>query len=201
MASSDFRVEEDIITKIIKDHTLVRTLWNDYKSSNDIDFKKTCLDNIIKNIVQHSAAEEMALYGEYSKLFSSCEEGKNIASQSWKEHEDVKKLLYEIDQLSNLSKNTIDENCKLNELLLQLFTMLEHHMHLEEDQYLPKLKLEVDNNKLIDLGKSFDNYKLTAAPTRPHPMAPDKGITGILSNISAKPIDEARDALAGKRVM
>jgi len=187
--------EQDITVKIEKDHNLVRSLYKDYKSTTDLDARKTILDNIIKNIAQHSAAEEMALYSDYSKLLG--DDGKLIADSSWKEHEDVKKMLYEIDQMSKVSM----DDPKLNLLLEQLFTDLEHHMKEEEEDYLPKLRKEVSSERLIKLGASFDAFKLNAAPTRPHPSAPDKGVTGIVVNAMTKPLDELRDAIDGKRVL
>jgi acetyl esterase len=200
MDSSNLGLEEDIVSKILKDHELVRTLWSDYKNSNDFDFKKTCLDNIIKNIVQHSASEEMVLYNDYEKLFKNSNDGKKIAEHSWKEHEEVKKLLYEIDsnyasKLTTLSNFELLNDARLDSLLMELFSNLEHHMKEEETDYLPRLRLECDHDKLLSLGKSFDHFKLTSAPTRPHPLAPEKGLTGIIGNTLTKPLDEIRDAI------
>jgi len=198
MASQNFSgFEEDIIFKIEKDHALVRSLYKDYQNSlNDADFRKTIVDNIIKNVVQHSAAEEMVLYNEYQNLLN---DGKSIADHSWKEHEQVKELLYKLDSIS--SKENILNNSQVDILLNDIMTNLEHHMKEEEEIYLPRLKKEVNHQRLIELGKSFENHKLIAAPTRPHPMAPDKGFSGLMANLSSKPLDELRDAVTDKRVV
>jgi len=198
MAAQDiFALEEDITFKIEKDHALVRSLYKDYQRQGvDPDFKKSVLDNIIKNIVQHSAAEEMVLYNEYKNLLQM--EGGLIAENSWKEHEEVKKLLYKLDSIS--SKEDIINNPNVEILLNEIMTNLSSHMKEEEESYLPRLRKEVSRERLIELGKSFDNHKQMAAPTRPHPMAPDKGISGLMANVASKPLDELRDAMTDKRV-
>eukprot|EP00775_Hariotina_reticulata_P013511 gene13511-13636_t len=70
---------------------------------------------------------------------------------------------------------------------------LEHHINEEENEMMPEFASLVDRHKLASLAEKFHSAK-KRAPTRPHPGAPDKPVTGnIIGNTLTAPVDKLRD--------
>jgi len=141
----------------------------------------------IQELSLHASKEEMVLYENFRKN-DLIPNGKDVAEHGWNEHEETKKLLYDLDMKLKPTDPQYDSTFK------QVITMMRRHMAEEEQEILPELEKHCDNEKLKELGRSYISHE-TIAVTRPHPSAPDKGILGKIANATAKPMDALRDKL------
>jgi len=179
--------DQNIISLIKEDHSKIRNLFEQFEKASDKTQREEAVRLSIRELSLHASKEEMVLYDNLhkSKLLPN---GKEIAEHGWHEHEEVKKLLYQLDMKL---KPTDAQYVSTFEKVMK---NIRDHMKEEEEQVLSALEQNCDKQKLMDLGKSFMSHE-SIAPTRPHPAAPDKGILGKMANASAKPIDEMRDML------
>ena len=74
---------------------------------------------------------------------------------------------------------------------------IRHHVEDEESDLLPRLRDACDGPELTELGKKFERAK-KAAPTRPHPSAPDKPPANKILAPGVGLIDRMRDVLTGR---
>eukprot|EP01114_Cavostelium_apophysatum_P013886 TRINITY_DN3462_c0_g2_i2.p3 TRINITY_DN3462_c0_g2~~TRINITY_DN3462_c0_g2_i2.p3 ORF type:complete len:187 (-),score=61.05 TRINITY_DN3462_c0_g2_i2:24-584(-) len=170
------------VVKLLKgDHALVKSLFSQFKSTGDAAKKQTLANDIIKNIVVHSAAEEQIVYPEYRSVMP---EGNKIADHSLDEHQVVKNLLAELDKMKVTDAG-------YDSKMFNMMKNLEEHISEEENSFFPKLEAALDAGRLETLGKEVEMSKMMA-PTRPHPNAPATYPANLL-NAAAAPFDKVRD--------
>jgi len=97
----------------------------------------------------------------------------------------------------NQIEQTATDDDKFDDLVTTLITNIRHHIEDEESDLLPKLRDACDATQLHDLGEKFERAK-KMAPTRPHPLAPDKPPANRILAPGAGLIDRMRDALTGR---
>ncbi|KAI8850704.1 hypothetical protein BC829DRAFT_388682 [Chytridium lagenaria] len=161
---------------VVKDHMVIKKLFEDYKKAISADDQHKAGVEIIRHISVHSFAEEVTIYPLYEKKF---ENGVAIADGSRNEHGTVKHNLKILESMKSGDFAFSDLMKKLERVFFDstLVTMLTHE-------------------EAVKLGDRFEKSKVTA-PTHPHPSAPDKGgITQKLAGIATVPIDKARDAMS-----
>ncbi|RUP43286.1 hypothetical protein BC936DRAFT_137390 [Jimgerdemannia flammicorona] len=139
---------EDVTVLIKGDHDSVRDLYNRYKNVTDPDEKTKICNEIIREIAVHLATEEIVVYPVIEKEFDG---GKSLAEKSRNEHQVVRDLLYEID---NMSQDDPAFNGKLS-----CFSEFDHHSTEEEQQHLPHLRKTLTNDKRQELGREYNKTK------------------------------------------
>jgi len=176
-------ISNDIVSLIKSEHRLVDGLFAEFNQTSDPVRRKKIVEEVTKELCMHAAREEMFLY---PKMRTIIDNGNAETDHALEEHQEAKNLLYKLDSLQ-ATDPTFDTTMQ------QLIQAIQHHVKEEETGMLAKFEQEVDHATLVELGKSWDNYKMIA-PSRPHPAAPNEGLPAILANATAKPIDEIRDA-------
>jgi hemerythrin superfamily protein len=179
--------KKDVISLIKNDHEVVSSLFNEYKSTpiNNYEYRQELVHKMIRELSIHAATEEMSFYPNIRKYLSNEE-----AEHSLQEHATAKQILSALDQLDPKDPN-------YDPLVQKLMVEINHHVEEEEAKLLPKLQQRVNNEILIEMGQSYESYKIIA-PTRPHLLAPDKGISAKIVNAATKPIDVIRDTVSGR---
>jgi len=191
MANTGFYTQQDIISLIIQDHRKALNIFDQYEQVFDVDRREQLVRQAIRELSLHASKEEMVLY-ENLKNDDLAINGKKLAEHGWEEHEEAKKLLYQLDVVLKPTDPEFDLTMK------QVIKMMRLHMQEEEEVLLPAIRKHCDEKRLIELGKSYVNHE-SIAVTRPHPSAPDKGILGKMANAATKPIDEMRDAISNNK--
>jgi len=177
---------KDLLSLIREEHQIVLNLFDRYhKSSSDVE-KQALGYNIIKLLCIHSAKEEMTLY---PLLRAKVPNGNQIADESLAEHLQLKKDLYDLDQLGT-DATLAQVDAKVQTSLADLTTHLAH----EEANILTQLPKYLSAQELQELRDSFVRH-LAMAPSRPHPDAPDKPPTNIAANTASVPLDAAKDMM------
>ncbi len=78
-----------------------------------------------------------------------------------------------------------------------LIESVRHHKKEEEQQLFPKVRKAFTSQELQELGEQLETAK-AAAPTRPHPMAPDEPPANIVTGAAAATMDAMTGKSAGK---
>eukprot|EP01113_Clastostelium_recurvatum_P012503 TRINITY_DN1650_c0_g1_i1.p1 TRINITY_DN1650_c0_g1~~TRINITY_DN1650_c0_g1_i1.p1 ORF type:complete len:248 (+),score=56.67 TRINITY_DN1650_c0_g1_i1:176-919(+) len=176
---------ENVIDLIKKDHKTVESLYKQYNGTKDKSKRQEYAWQLTKELVQHSEVEQIIVYPLLK--MRNTPNGQHLHDRSLTEHQQVRDLLYDLDNTS------IDDPSHPAKLKAVVEATLEH-VKEEESEVLPLLAKEYTLDELQHLGAAFENHKLTA-PTRPHPGAPMQGPLAAAAGMAAKPVDLARDAL------
>jgi hypothetical protein len=82
-------------------------------------------------------------------------------------------------------------------LIDELANTLRDHVQDEEDDHFPELRSAVPHQELLDLAEKVEKAK-KAAPTRPHPSAPNAELFHKAVGPGVGMIDRLRDKLTGR---
>ena len=96
----------------------------------------------------HTKAEERVVYPVFEDELS---DEKDKVHEAEDEHEDACRLIGRI-------RNTEDEG-HLTDLMHELEQAIQHHVHEEETEMLPKAKRELPTEELDELGDKFEEAK------------------------------------------
>ena len=168
------------------DHRVVDGLFSKFKVASTPAERKTLANQIVKELSVHAAIEEEVLYPAIRKAISG-----QVADHCIDEHQKLKELLYDIDQMNGDHPQFVT---KMNTVIQETT----HHVKEEEESILPKFQSKVSPKELEELGSQLQSAK-AHAPTRPHPMAPNKPPLNIPLNMGTAPIDKLRDAAEGRK--
>jgi|1185.fasta_scaffold44018_2 hemerythrin superfamily protein len=181
--------QQDLIDAIVTDHREVEAVFAEIEASGDARMRRELVEHVIAELVRHSVAEEMYLYPTARKVFA---DGDEIADHEIAEHADAEKVMKAIEKAD-------ETDAEFGRLVAELIADVRHHLKDEEGDLLPRLRAECDAAELLDLGRKFELSK-KAAPTRPHPSAPDKPPANKILGPGVGLIDRVRDALSGRNV-
>jgi hemerythrin superfamily protein len=180
----------DAITLLKEDHSTVKDLFRRFESSGDNAHKakREIVDKIIEELSVHSAIEEQVFY---PAVRSAVEGAADEVLESLEEHHIVKWTLSELEGM-----NPEDE--RFDAKVSVLIESVRHHIEEEEGEMFPKVRKAMGRKELQELGEQMQDAK-QAAPTRPHPRAPDQPPGNLIAGPLAALLDAGRDALARLR--
>lgn len=184
-STSSTSTQQSVIDLVIADHNEAKSLFARYGATTDLKEKENLARQLIKALSEHGAQEEMTIY-PWMKSHDKSSVG--MVDHGIEEHRDLKKALYELDQLSDGAANP-----KFDQVVQKVWKTLSHHIEEEESRILPKMREMATKEELIELGNKFNSVKIIA-PSRPHPAAPSEGIPAMMANMGAAAVDKLRDA-------
>lgn len=174
--------EPNLIDEIKKDHQELIAFYDRYKNAVSTEESNKWFHQFVWELSRHSVAEELVLY---PLLESLSQKGKELADKARKDHHAVKELLYAASKETNVT--LFDE--KMNVIMKDLA----EHIQNEENEDLVYLSDNVSPKNLSRAGKMF-TLKKKIAPTRPHPMIPEKPVAlEAALGLLVAPIDKFRD--------
>ncbi|BDG02794.1 hemerythrin domain-containing protein [Anaeromyxobacter oryzae] len=175
----------DPIQLIQKDHREVETLFKAFERAAR-DGRRREQARIVRDLVRelsvHAAVEEELVY---PALRAAGVEDDVLGALE--EHHAAKLTLSELEALGPGAE-------RFEAKVRVLATEVRHHVAEEERELLPRLRRAIDAAKLRELGDALVEAK-RAAPTRPHPAAPDTPPANVVANALAALLDRARDTL------
>ncbi|GAA4512180.1 hemerythrin domain-containing protein [Actinoallomurus oryzae] len=177
----------DAIELLEHDHRMVEQLFRDYRSAASDEQRRGVVEILIRELSKHAALEELTVYPLVRRLLP---EMADEVDDHLDEHMEVKNLLAALDRLSA-------GDDRESELVARLRREVEHHVHDEETKLLPALRDAADQAELDALGRRLRQAK-SAAPTRPHPGAPNRPPALALAAPIAAFYDRIRDRLGGR---
>jgi iron-sulfur cluster repair protein YtfE (RIC family) len=173
--------EQGIIEALLEDHAEVRRMLTELEASHGEDRGKL-FQQLVAELVRHEVAEE-----EILRPVSKQAAGEAIAEARIQEESQAEELLKEMEKLD-------PSGVEFGEKLTKLHHEVEQHAHLEETEEFPKVRAAESPERLISMGKALQAAKM-AAPTHPHPSAPNTPAANLLVGPFAAVLDRARDAV------
>ncbi|KAI5115495.1 hypothetical protein M0805_000108 [Coniferiporia weirii] len=176
-----------LFESIKKDHRDIYKCHDMYKSAgNDLDAKERWARQLTWEVARHSIGEELVVYPLFEKHLGA--KGKQMADGDRADHMEVKKMLYELEQLK-------PGQGKYDELVDTMMKTLHEHADSEETHDLPELEAVLKKQDSQEAAASFQRTK-KFVPTRSHPSAPDQPPLETLAGLMAAPMDKLKDAFS-----
>ena len=180
----------DAIVLLKNDHKEVERLFKQFEKLGDKAHKqrRDIVDQIIEKLSVHAAIEEQHFYPAVRK---EAEEIQDVVLEGLEEHHIVK---WTLDELSKMSP----EEERFTPKVKVLIESVRHHVEEEEGEMFPKVREAMGRKALVELGDTLERAK-AAAPTKPHPMAPDTPPGNLVAGPSAAVADKVTDAAKGAK--
>jgi acetyl esterase len=174
----------DIDHLVADDHAIVERQFQHLEAGRGN--RRVLVDQISFELALHAFAEETVLYPMWDELGMTDEK-----ADAQSEHQKLKELLVVLDK-------TEPGDSDFESALSQLIAETRHHVQDEETEELPQFREKVGAARMAELGKEFLAAK-RKAPTAPHPHAPSEGMAEKIAGALAKPLDQAKATVTGKK--
>jgi hemerythrin superfamily protein len=176
---------KDIVDLLLEDHAEAKALLDEINSSAP-EKREELFWDLVPALVRHEVAEEMVVY---PTIRSDAPDGEHEVEPRLKEQAEAEELLADMEQLDRASTEFAQKLKKLRDGVLE-------HAEAEEQNIFPLLRALEDVEQRAQLGARYEKAK-SAAPTHPHPNAPDTPPGNkVLGPVTAL-FDKTRDALKG----
>ncbi|MCO5973002.1 hemerythrin domain-containing protein [Actinoallomurus soli] len=166
------------------DHRIVEQMFRDYETAASAAQRRGVVEILIRELSKHAALEELLVYPLAKRLIP---EMADEVDEHLGEHMGLKKILATLDRLSAGDRLERD-------LVAELKREVDHHVQEEEGRFFPTLRETLGREALEDLGEQLREGK-RAAPTRPHPHAPNEPPALAMAAPVAAMYDRVRDRL------
>ena len=170
-----------------QDHKEVERLFKQFEQAGPKAHvrKRQIVDRIIKELSVHAAIEEQVFY---PAIRESVPDTDDEVLESLEEHHIVKWTLSELEAMD-------PEHERFEPKTAVLMESVRHHVSEEETELFPQVRAALGRKRLAELGEVMAAAK-EAAPTRPHPKAPDTPPGNLVAGAGAAVLDKARDAVS-----
>ena len=137
-------MRNDVVDRIEHDHREVEQMFAEFRQSPS----KGKAAKICDELDKHTRAEDAAVYPVFEEELSN---EKDKVHEAEGEHKEARQLIGRI-------RNTSNEE-HLVELMGKLEQAINHHVHEEESEMLPKARRELPDQELSELGEKFERAK------------------------------------------
>jgi hemerythrin superfamily protein len=125
------------------DHDQVSRMFNQLEEAEDLDEKQRIILDLRQLLDAHSYLEETVFY----PIFQDEEDFREIIDDFYDDHQEVKILLDEINEVS-----TEEE---LDEKIAELVDCVEGHVEDEENELFPKIEERANSDELLQIGNQL----------------------------------------------
>jgi hemerythrin superfamily protein len=180
----------DAIALLKADHKTVETLFRRFEQAgpNAKKLKRKLVDQLVRELAIHAVIEEQVLY---PAVRNKVEDLEATVLEALEEHHVVKWLLKELESLPPEAERF---DAKVTVLMENVRT----HVAVEEQVLFPELRKAFEPRELKELARLLVMAK-KAAPTRPHPRAPDTPPGNLAAGAMSAVLDLGKDALHAAR--
>ncbi|MFG3417791.1 hemerythrin domain-containing protein [Micromonospora sp. NPDC048063] len=175
----------DAVELLRHDHRVVEQLFRDYRAAASDAQRRGVVDVLIRELSKHAALEEVLFYPFAAKVLDDGQVDGHLAG-----HAPIKELLLQLDRCGA-------GDPAQDQLMERLASAVARHVRDDENQLMPLLCRQADEQALRELGQEIDRGK-QRAPTRPHPHAPDRPPALALAAPLAAIYDRLRDRMQGR---
>ncbi|CAL9653947.1 hemerythrin domain-containing protein [Streptomyces sp. enrichment culture] len=178
----------NVIEELTTDHREVDALFDEIQAlPPGDDRQREVADQLTIELVRHSVAEEAHLYPAVRRYV---DDGDDLADKEVADHAEVERMLKELESCA-------PGDGRFDTLVAQLKQSVTAHVRDEEDRLFPLLAEACPAGLLDELGDKVRSAK-KAAPTRPHPAAPDTPPANKLLSPGVGMVDRVRDMFTGR---
>lgn len=145
-------------------HEEVKGLFEQIEQSKDSDEKQNLFQELADNLAAHATIEEKIFYpAAYAKPT------KELLTEAVEEHLSVKRILADLLAMPPKHAN-FDAKIKV------LKEQIEHHIEEEENELFPKVRKEIDAERLQTLGVMMDEMFEEALDSEPSENIPGETV-------------------------
>ena len=174
---------KDAIEVLTQDHREVETMFQKVQAGTA---DRTVIEQIVRELSIHDAIERELLYPFVREKIPT--EGERLAEHSLDEHEEVARLLADIEAADDSERSR---------LLPELISSVKEHVAEEEQHVFPKLRTVSTASDLMDLGERLGGAR-SKAPTHPHPHTPRSATGAKVAGMAASAMDKVRDSVSSR---
>jgi hemerythrin superfamily protein len=175
----------DIVELLLEDHDEAKALLREITSAAP-DSRGELFVKLVPELVRHEVAEEIVVY---PTIRAEAPDGKDEVAPRLEEQAEAEELLADMERDDRSSAEFGQKLQKLHDAVLA-------HAAAEEENIFPLLRAIEDTETRAELGARYEKAK-AAAPTHPHPHAPDTPPGNMVLGPIAALFDKARDAAKG----
>lgn len=173
----------DVIQVLMTDHREMEEMFAQLEQLPAADPKRReVADELIKEVVRHSIAEETYVYPEIRAKFPN---GDQVMDKETAEHDEAERIMKELEDAQ-------PGDPRFDQLVGRLRATLREHITDEETNVFPELRTRSKQEELDQLAGKVNAIK-KIAPTRPHPGAPNSPVAHKLLGPGIGLVDRARD--------
>lgn len=174
---------DDVVRLLEEDHRLVEQRFEELSTSG-ASMRGELFWKLTNDLVRHEVAEEIVVYPALRQLAG----GDQIADSRIAEQSAAEERLAKMEKMDAESPEFVQELAALKASVLQ-------HAKAEQDTAFMMLTGAVPADQRVELGQRYVKAK-DAAPTHPHPHAPDSPPGNVVLGPVAALVDRVRDAAA-----
>ncbi|HEX8435197.1 hemerythrin domain-containing protein [Archangium sp.] len=180
----------DAIALLKADHKTVETLFRKFEQAgkNAKKLKRKLVDQMVRELAIHAVIEEMVFY---PAVRAKADKLEDLVLEALEEHHVVK---WTLKELENLPPEAERFEAKVKVLMENIRT----HVAEEERELFPQVRKAFSPRELKDMAEALLLAK-RAAPTRPHPRAPDTPPGNLVAGAVSAVLDMGKDALRAAR--
>ncbi len=174
---------KDIIELIDQDHNAAKALLKKFEGLSP-DERDPYFCEVVSELVQHEVAEQQVVYPVIRR---EAPDGDNEVAPRLKEEAKAEEELAKMEKLDTSSAEFATKFEKLRAAVLA-------HAEAEEENIFPMLRALARPEVREEMGERYERAK-QAAPTHPHPHAPNTPPGNFVVGPIAALFDKARDAV------
>jgi hemerythrin-like domain-containing protein len=180
----------DAIALLKADHKTVETLFRKFEQAgvNAKKLKRKLVDQIVRELAVHAVVEEQVFY---PAVRARAEELNDDVLLALEEHHVAKWLLKELENLP-------PEAERFEAKVMVLIENVRTHVAQEERELFRQVRKAFTPRELKDMAEALILAK-RAAPTRPHPRAPDTPPGNLVAGAVSAVLDMGKDAMRAAR--
>ncbi len=182
---SDFESHAGLIELLLLDHQKAKMILGDFDGVPPTG-RSEAFCEVTHVLIGHEVAEEEVLYPAVRKYL-----GDGLADERIAEQAEAERQLADLEKLDSQGDEFLFLFAELRDAVLQ-------HALEEEEKVFPRLAHVLDVDEQVRLGERYKQAK-AAAPTHPHPHAPDTPPANVVSGPVTALADRVRDAIRGVR--
>jgi hemerythrin superfamily protein len=173
----------DIVAALLADHQEAKELLGRMEKASPNE-RGELFWQITNELVRHEVAEEEIVYPVAREVVPN---GERLADARIKEQAEAEQLLAEMEKAGPEDEQFMTRFQKLHAAVLD-------HAEKEETLVFEPMREAIDADKSGNMADRYQKAK-AAAPTHPHPNAPDTPPGNIAAGSVAALVDRARDAI------
>lgn len=180
----------DAIALLKADHKTVETLFRKFEQAgpNARKLKRKLVDQMVRELAVHAVIEEQVFYPAVRNKAEALNDEVLLALE---EHHVAKWTLKELEDLPPEAERF---DAKVKVLMANIRT----HVTEEENELFPQVRKAFSPRELKDMAEALTMAK-KAAPTRPHPRAPDTPPGNLVAGAMSAVLDMGKDAVRAVR--
>lgn len=174
---------QDLVSMLLMDHEEVKAQFTRLIGADE-NARDEMFCELRSMLVRHEVAEEEVVYPEVRRELT---DGNQLADARIAEQSEAEELLASIERAG------VEDPAFLS-TIEALRTAVLNHAQMEEQTVFVPLNTTLDADKKEKLGQRYEKAK-AAAPTHPHPHAPNTPPGNLVAGPVAALIDRTRDAM------